>query len=188
MDSNENNESTSIDDTLLDQLVAGNQDAFATCYEILMPQVYRFLRSRMPTNEDAEDLTEHVFLKVWKKRKSFDRSKSAFRTWVFVITKRSLIDWYRTRKVDAPLNEAVTKSSDENIEGEIDQEIQMKLVREALDKLDEKSSEVIRLSYLSQLTSREIAEILSISESAVRVRLHRGLKTLKEHLTNTYES
>src|SRR3989338_10018248 len=79
----------------------GDHDAFATLYDIFIDPIYRYVYYRVNQN-DAEDLTEVVFLKVWENILQYKKQKSTFAAWIFRIAHNLVVDHYRATKDRAP--------------------------------------------------------------------------------------
>ena len=163
----------------------GDTVAFGDIYKYYMPVIYRYIAFRLNSKEDAEDLTEQIFFKVWQAIRKFNPRKASFTTWLFTIAKRSLIDFYRTHKVTYELKEAIGVSSAEKSFAEvIDTKIALDRVLPVVKSLPEEQEEIIVLRFLSQLTVREAAEAMRKTEGAVRTLQHRALKQLRKDLVN----
>ena len=75
-------------------------------------KVSGYIRSKINSPQDAEDITANVFLKVYEKLDSFDESKASLSTWIFTIARNTLIDYYRGRKVFEEVSEEMSVSDD----------------------------------------------------------------------------
>lgn len=119
--------------------------------------------------ELAEDLTSDVFLKAWQKFETFDQSRS-FQAWVYRIAHNHLVDHYRLRRLEIDIDELHDLGAEDRRSWEVWQ---------LLEKLPDDDKEVISLKYLQGFSYKEIAEMLSKTEEAVRVMAHRALKKLQ---------
>jgi RNA polymerase sigma-70 factor (ECF subfamily) len=90
---------------LVARATRGDQEAFGQLYEIYLDAIYRYLYHRVSVKEDAEDLTEHVFLKAWENLEGYRPQGVGFRAWLYRIAHNALIDHYRTRRNPDPLEE-----------------------------------------------------------------------------------
>lgn len=147
-------------------------------YEEYHMKVMRFIQSKVNDYYLAEDLCSDVFVKVYEKLGSFDENKSSFSTWVFTITRNTLIDYYRTRKVTEEIPENLTYYDDQEEEDITDKDLEK--LAFALEKLDERSRKLIILHYYDGLTLKEIAEKLNISYIYAKVLHSKSLKNLKQ--------
>ena len=163
-----------------------NEDAFETLYEHFFPRVYNFIYTRVKNSADADDITSITFVKMNENLERYNPAQAAFSTWLFRIATNSIID--HTRRVEnnqeTEWEEFFDPAAPEYQEPEA-QALEKEGHRElfaALDKLNERERRIIELRYWGEQDTRTIAEILSMSESNVRVTLHRALGKLKNIL------
>lgn len=78
------------------------EDIFLAYYA----KVSAYIRGRVDNHHDAEDLTAHVFEKVYSKLHTFDETKASLPTWIYTITRNAVTDYYRTRRIHASYDEA----------------------------------------------------------------------------------
>ncbi|MCR4279485.1 MAG: sigma-70 family RNA polymerase sigma factor [Candidatus Zambryskibacteria bacterium] len=174
----EKGQSTEI---LIRESIHGNVIAFQTLYDRFSDDLFRFIRVRVATRDDAHDILQEVFLDLWK---AFEKSgfiyssDGEFMGFLFVIARRKLAKLYRFRPLTVSLDEMDNDPSntDESLAGEI------AVLFQALGKLNKEDQELIKLRYYSGLSFPEIAKLLDKGESAVKVRHHRALAKLKELL------
>ena len=172
-----------------------NQDteAFREVYQIFADKIYRYIFFRIPSQEQAEDLLQDVFLKFWNYLAGEDVKVDNLQALLYRLAKTSIAGYYLTQgqqkniaerdKVDLDEMEWQLESKDD-IEHEIDIKMRVKQVHQQLDTLgNEEYKEVIELRYLQGLSHKEIAEVMNKSENNIRVLFHRALKKLKENLT-----
>lgn len=129
--------------------------------------------------ENAEDLLQETYIKVFKNIKKYDSKKSEA-SWIYTIARNTLVDFYRKRngKGGTELDDYYLPSGGKGSE-EIDNSI---LIRNAIKKLVKKRQEVIVLYYFQQLSYKEISEVLECSINTVKSRLSRAKSDLKEIL------
>lgn len=164
-----------------------DQRAFAELFLEHKRPLYAFLRSRLPSREDADDLMNLVFLRAWNfVLTSHANEKDHFSGLVFHLARYALKDFWKTRRQDVSLAEA----SESGLEPEdaarsgatIEAGAEVEMIRRALERLPEEYQEVIVLRMFQQLDFDEIAKRMEKNASAVRVTLHRALKELRKHL------
>jgi RNA polymerase sigma-70 factor (ECF subfamily) len=173
----------SVLERLLRESARGDTGSFKELYEFLSNRVFAYVRSRTLARDDALDITQQVFIELWKALPRFTyRSDATFYGFLFTIAKRQLIRTYRDAR-----NAAVPLEREEDVPdaGE-DRVLEDTLVR-ALASLDDISREIVVLHHWSRHTFGEIAPMLDMNESAVRVRHHRALGTLRTILGDTEE-
>lgn len=155
---------------------------FKTVYELLVDKVFAYVSYRVSDRDTATDIVQEVFIDLHAGLQNFTyQSDAQFFSFVFLITKRKLAKHYAAsnekQESEVTLNELVVASPPANIE--VDDS-----VHRALNTLEEDTREIIILHHWSRYTFPEIASLLNMTESAVRVRHHRALKSLATTLTN----
>ncbi|MCC6643597.1 sigma-70 family RNA polymerase sigma factor [Candidatus Peregrinibacteria bacterium] len=165
------------------QAQSGDWSAFAKLYEYFVDKVYKYIYFKS-SQEEAMDLTETVFLKVWENLKNYKpKTGSSFGSWVFRIAHNLLVDHYRLRKETSELKEIHADQRDEASPVFLaEQSLARRGLHQAMSKLKEIYREVLTLSYLNGLTNAEVAEIMKKSEGGLRVLKFRALQELKKIL------
>lgn len=169
---------------LVRQFQQGDRDAFAKIYDHYVEKVYKYFFFKLG-QEEAFDLTETVFLKVWENVRNYKKKQgSSFAAWVFRIAHNLLIDHYRFNKINVELDEAEPDRRRENNPVFLtEQAISRDGLRSALSKLKTPYQEVITLAFLNGLENEEIAQVMKKSEGSLRVLKFRALRELKRVLT-----
>ena len=164
-----------------------DQRAFAELFLEYRKSLYAFLRTRLPTDEDADDMLNMVFLRAWNFiLTSHTNEKDHFSGLVFHIARYALKDYWKRKKYDVSLTEMQEAGNDledrsrSGAATEAGAEIEM--IRTSLNRLSEEYQEVIVLRIFEQLDYNEIAKRMEKNVNAVRVTLHRALKELRKHL------
>jgi RNA polymerase sigma-70 factor (TIGR02952 family) len=159
-------------------------EAFAAFYEQYLPKIFRYISYRVTDRYMAEDLTATVFEKALSKFNQYSLEKAALSTWVFRIARNTLIDHFRARgrEKTVPLDEAFDrpvngKSPEQTI---IEQE-ESQLLRACISKLSTHEQEIISLKFSSEMTNRQIADMLGLTESNVGVILYRTVRKLRNY-------
>ncbi len=158
---------------------------------------YRFAGS----GDDAQDLTQEVFIKMFRTLSSYDVERGAFMTWVTTITRNLLVDHFRKSKQDrmtdsldaAPSEHEDAMPLSEKIEDKAptaDISVQSRetreLVHSALQKLSPELREAVILRDLQDLDYKDIATVLKVPEGTVKSRINRGRAELARLLQRTY--
>ena len=170
----------------LAQRAATDEDAFEELYQYFFPRVYNFIFARLKNYADADDVTSITFLKMNEHLDNYDPSKAAFSTWLFRIANNAIIDHTRhiDRNNETEWEEFLDPAAPEHDEPErqmVTSETSRELL-EAIDKLNERERRIVELRYWGEQDTKTIAEILSMTESNVRVTLHRALGKMKKFL------
>lgn len=171
-------------DRLLGQVARGDSAAFESLYDHLGSLVYGVARRVVRDPSRAEDVTQEVFLDVWRKAPSFDRSRGSVKTWVLTIAHRRAVDAVRRseaqRKYDG---QAVPEDvrHDEAVDGLIQDE-EHTAVRGCLETLTDLQLESVRLAYFNGYTYAEVATLLDKPLPTIKTRMRDGLIRLRDCL------
>ncbi len=162
---------------------------FEQIYRDESDAIFRFCLIRVSNREQALDITQETFLRLWQSMKNKEEIRNT-RAYLFTIAHRLIVDWYRKKKSISL--ESLQKNNDENDydqvydvpdEKTLDAENLGAEARYVLDKLDEismGSRQPVYLRFVEGLSPGEIAEILGISANAASVRINRGLEELRK--------
>jgi len=144
-----------------------------------LPRIYNYFRFRLAAEADIEDLTARVFEKAWSARGRYRRDLAAFSTWLYRIAQNVSVDYLRSRRTHAPLEDAVELVGD--VTPEADEERRSDLARLAAltASLPDRERDLIALRYGAGLSNRAIAPLVGLSESNVGTILHRTVQTLR---------
>jgi RNA polymerase sigma factor (sigma-70 family) len=182
----------SSDDAIVKRCLEGDVNAFSLLVERYQNVVYGLSYHMIGNFADAQDLTQESFIKAYITLSRI-KDPAKFASWLYRITVNACNNWLRDRKGadDLPL-EAVaqtgaayssTRSPEEHAEAE---ELCIS-VREAIAALSERNRLTVTLYYMDGLSYAEIGSFLSLSQSAVKSRLHRAREQLKEGLISMVE-
>ena len=149
-------------------------------YRSYYRKVYGYIKSKINNTQNAEDLATDVFMKVYAKIDSFDETKASLSTWIFTITRNTLTDYYRTRKVHDEIPETLPDGS--SVEDSVCNEETLNALAQALGTLEERERDIIILRYYSGKTLKEIAEQLGISYAYVKVLQTKAMEKLKNFI------
>jgi len=175
-----NNISTDI----LEKVKEGDADAFTDIVDAYQNAIYNLCYRMLYNRTEAEDATQETFWKAWTNFSKYDFNRS-FSTWILSIAAHYCIDLQRKKKVpeieiDETMEEIIPDPiphpEQEAIKNEEEQQIQ-----DMLNSLNETDRAAIVLRYWYDFSDREIAESLSVSESAVKSRLFRARKQLAQY-------
>jgi RNA polymerase sigma-70 factor (ECF subfamily) len=159
-----------------------NQPTFASVYSAHKDAIYTYVYYRVNGDTDvAADVVSDVFLKAYKNFGSYD-SRYSIHTWLYTITKRTLIDYYRRAKTHIDIDEIDVSDGTDPLFELVNAKANSLDIERALETLPEIQSTCIRAQFWGGETSPEIAERLNISPAAVRKHVSRGLATLRSAL------
>ena len=146
-------------------------------YRDYYQKVLGFLYNKTSDRTLAEDLASDVFLKVYEKLDTFDSTKASLSTWIFTITRNTLTDHFRTRRVFEEVPEELDDGSD--VEDEVCNAQMLELLAKALEKLDEREQDIIIQHFYHGKTLREIADAMDISYAYVKVLQNKAFSALR---------
>jgi RNA polymerase sigma-70 factor (ECF subfamily) len=152
-------------------------------YKEFYPKVYQYLVNRMGSIEDAEDMAQTVFLKIFSKLDTFDASKSSLSTWIFNITRNTLIDHQRsmTLRLHEEIPDTVADEGPDMLDTLIMEQEQERLA-DALERLTSEERDLIILHYYKEYTLLKVAELMRRPYGQIK-RLHmKALQKLKFQL------
>ena len=168
---------------LISSLKKGSHEAFNNLYNLYWKHIYNFCRLYV-SKENAEEILQEVFIKIWIKRSLLDENKN-FKGYLFIITRNELFEWFRKKEISdyqiLPLISILEESSD-NMEEEVSTGDLRSYIDGLILKLPSKSRIIFNLSRNLHLTNQEIAEKLHISVKAVEAGITRALKILRENI------
>lgn len=157
-------------------------DEFLRAYDQYADAIFRHCYYRVYDREKAKELSQECFMKTWEYLAS-GKKVDNLRAFLYRVANNLVIDSSRKKKetsLDAMMDEGFEPAEPgperTTIAAEAGQMIAL------LDKLDEKYRDVVRMRYLDDLSPKEIAHALGESENVVSVRIHRGIKQLREYL------
>ncbi len=152
---------------------------FSRLLEDNKDKIYRICCYYLSNDEDRKDLYQEALLNLWKAYKSF-REESAFSTWAFRITVNTALQFISKEKRSKAGRQSYS-SEKRNIEdgGAITESHEMEILQKSILKLPLIDMIIISL-VLEEVSSKEIAKIIGLSDSNVRVRIHRAKGTLKK--------
>lgn len=188
---------TRSDVQLMLDVKAGDQQSFELLLQRYRTPLVNFLYRMVRNREQAEDLAQEVFLRVYRAREDYEPS-AKFTTWLFRIATNLALNSVRDNRyqklqtsLDAPIvadaeggDERMMEVADEHpdIEQHLVEEARKKMIRHAIEKLPEKQRAAVLLHKYQELDYGEISKILQCSESALKSLLFRAYETLRVEL------
>ena len=181
--------------------MAGDAAAWQEIVQQYNRRIYNICYRFSGSPDDAGDLTQEVFIKIYRTLSTFDGTKAAFMTWVTTVTRNLLVDHFRKGKYDrvtdsldaTPGNQEDGLSIGDQLEDQRsspEQRMQsqetQKMVQAALLKLSPELREAVILRDLQDMDYKEIAKVLRVPEGTVKSRINRGRTELARLLQRTY--
>ena len=164
---------------LVNQAIQGDRDAFIRLIREIENSLYNTAKSMLRKEEDVADAIQETILKAYKSMHTL-REPQYFKTWMFRILINECNSMLSRRSLSTSYAEVPAKQEQLSPYDEVD-------MREAVDRLEESKRIVIVLHYFEDLTLRQVADTLNISESAVKMRLSRARQELYQKFKNFRE-
>lgn len=174
---------------LVRRVLTGDKEAFRSLVERYQNYVFSVAITIIKNREEAEEVAQDVFIKVYKQLGSFQQ-RSQLSTWLYTITYRTALDYARRKR---PYTEPIEREDGQTLPiaenpaaGPSDQLLQHDLretLQEAVKKLEPADAALLQLYYFKERSVREITEITGMSASNVKTRLFRLRNQLKEVLS-----
>jgi len=195
-------EDTQVVSLLVRRCVAGDAAAWEEIVQRYNRRIYNICYRFAGTSDDAQDLTQEVFIKMYRTMGSYDVERGAFMTWVTTMTRNLLVDHFRKTKQDRVTDSLDGASSEHEDSMPLSDKIQDKgpapdskvqsretseTVHRALEKLSPELREAVILRDLQDMDYREIAAVLKVPEGTVKSRINRGRAELARLLQRTYK-
>lgn len=159
------------------------REGFAVLVKQYSEKLYWKVRRIVLSHEDANDVLQNVFIKVWSNLQNF-QGKSSLSTWLYRIAINESLDFLRKQKqadkvsADEDVSVASRLMSDEYFDGD---EVQARL-QEAVARLPEVQRMVFNLKYFEEMKYSEMSQILNTSEGALKASYHLAVKKITEYL------
>jgi len=177
------------DEQLIKDYLSGDESAFTEIINNYLKLIYNFSYRLIGNEKAAEDVSQEIFLKVWKNLKKFDTEKS-FKTWIFSIAKNTCIDYLRKRK-EIPLSVFDSDDGGNVIEDFLqDEEMKAdelfalsqdkKQLEIVMNSLSIVQKQVIVLKYTNEMSLSEIAEVMDIPLDTAKSHYRRALLKMRK--------
>jgi RNA polymerase sigma-70 factor, ECF subfamily len=175
------------DEHLVPDLVAraqsGDRQAAGALYDHYADRVFRFVRARLSNQQDAEDVTQRVFLQMIQALPRYERRGTPFGAWLFRIARNAVIDHQRVQRTHEPIDElAETASGQRGPEETAIARAEIDRVAAAMERLTDEQREVITLRFFADLSSHEVAAVLGRRDGAIRATQFRAVQALRRQL------
>ena len=187
---------------LVRRCVSGDAAAWQEIVQQYHRRIYNICYRFSGSADDAADLTQEVFIKMYRTLSTFDVTRASFMTWVTTVTRNLLVDHFRKGKYDRITDslDAAPASQEDGLplaeqledksagpEAQVRSKETQKVVHEALRRLSPELREAVILRDLQDLDYKDIAKVLSVPEGTVKSRINRGRTELARLLQRTYK-
>lgn len=175
-----------IDKGTIEAFRDGQISGFEKIYRLFNGRVYNFVFSIIRDSSLAKDLTQDTFLLIWDRRANFDGANN-LEGYIFTVAKNAVYQHIRRKLLlQKYINKSGTNLEPENagIEQKLDNKLFEEDVLKLINELPESRKKIFLLFWKSDMSYREIAELLSVSEKTVATQIHRSLQFLREKFGN----
>ena len=173
------------DEDLMGLVEVGDAEAFAALYDRHGRMAYSLAYRMVGEKQEAEDVVQEAFIKVWRSSGGYRVGRGSVRTWILSIVRNGGIDHIRSRASRGRMQDKVEASAPESEPSEAFAEAwrntQQGRVREALKALPQEQLKILELAYFSGYTHVEIAELLGVPLGTVKGRMRAGLKKMRAY-------
>jgi RNA polymerase sigma-70 factor (ECF subfamily) len=167
----------------IERAASGDQAAFAEFYDEVSPVVFGTTLKVLRNRAMAEEVTQDVFLELWRLAPRYDRSKGSPKAWAATVAHRRAVDRVRSEESTRARNEADARLGDvahDVVVDEVTTNLDHQRVVGALAQLSAPQREAVSLAYYGGHTYREVAAILDVPEGTIKTRIRDGLIRLRD--------
>jgi len=168
----------SVDERALLARAQTSAAGFGELFDAYYDRIYAYAYRRIGSREIAEDIAAGVFEDALNGIRRVRWQGKPVIAWLYRIAARRVADFFRQRKVDDPLDDAISISRDE-ANDLLERADEYAMVQRAIEQLNKRDREMIRLAFFDELDGAEMAAMLGCTANNAYVRLHRALKNLK---------
>jgi len=177
------------DKTIIFEYLKGDQKALEFLVKKYLNHIYSFIYKNVGDPEAAEDITQEVFVRVWKNIRKFDLNKD-FKPWIFQIAKNASIDYLRKRKTipfsrfeNSQGQNMLTETLADNGPGILERLNTKTEFEKAIVGLSEKDKNLIQLRHSQGMSFKEIAQKMNSSINTIKSRYRRTIKNMQKKAT-----
>lgn len=186
---------------LVRRCISGEAAAWEEIVRLYSRRIYNICYRFAGSQTDAEDLTQDIFIRIYRTLSSFDSAKASFNTWITTVTRNMLVDHFRKTKNEratdsldsAPGEDGNRQTLSEQLQDgtlspdkHLEQRDTKTMVHAALQKLSPELREAVILRDIQDMDYKEIAQALNVPEGTVKSRINRGRAELTRLLQRTY--
>jgi len=169
------------------RLREGDDSCFKEIYDLYHFKVFCFVKKYTAQLADSEDVTQNVFIHLWKYRAKLDPDVS-LEAVLFKSSKQEISKWYKKQnRIFSVENEQLIKELDSSTESDDDIDLKLEIIQSLLNKVPEKRRKIFKLNKFEDLSHKEIAIEMNMSPSAVANQISKTLQFLKENSVQNHE-
>jgi RNA polymerase sigma-70 factor (ECF subfamily) len=173
-------------EALLGQVARGDESAFEEVYDHASSAVFGLIRRVLRDPAQAEEVTQEVFVEVWRSATRFDAQKGSARSWILMMAHRRAVDRVRSAQARHDREDSVAAREQVRVFDEVAEEVELRLeqqqVHRCLGSLTELQRESVTLAFYGGYTYPEVATLLGAPLGTVKTRMRDGLIRLRDCL------
>ena len=163
-----------------------NQNEFLKLVSPFKDKLFRLAKRLLVSNEEAEDATQEVLVKLWVKKEGLEKYTSV-EALAMTMTKNFCLDQLKSKRAtNMSLVHSNYTSNEASLQQKLEDQDSLSWVEKVVNNLPEQQRLIIQMRDVEQYEFEEIAKILEMNETAIRVALSRARKTIREFMTNTH--
>ena len=166
--------------SIFEGIFKNDEMSFNNLYENYKGLVYKIAFSILKNKENSEEITQKVFMKIWEIEKGKLPKKSEA-SWIYTLTKNEALNFLRSKKVEQNIDDMYYITSEDT---EINEIIEQDSYNRIISKLNLKEQEIVSLKIISNLSFKQISQILNVPEGTVKWKYYKSMHTLKLLLGN----
>ncbi len=176
----------------LAQLAAGTHSALAGCFDLMGPVVFSLAVRMLRDRGAAEDVTQDVFVQVWRQAQNFDPARGSPQAWVMMIARTRILDRLRSRRAGIALRHAGDQLPEAPDAEDWPDDLAISrehaaCVRKALLELPTEQRQAVELAFFEGLTHQEIAQRTDVALGTIKTRIRLGLLKIRDRLRSVME-
>jgi RNA polymerase sigma-70 factor (ECF subfamily) len=171
---------------LLAQVAEGDQSAFAALYDQTASRVLGLVRRLLKDFAQSEEVTQEIFVEIWRNSKRYDPNKGSALTWILTMAHRRAVDRIRasqsSRDRDTRIGIRDLDREYDSVSESVEISVEHERVGKALSRLTELQRQAVTLAYYGGYSHSEVAAMLSVPIGTVKTRLRDGMIRLRDEL------
>lgn len=178
----------SSEQELIEDIKNGDRNKYGVLVDRYSPMVFHIVRRFENDEEEVEELAQQIFVKVYTRLDSFNR-QSKFSSWLYMVAKNHCRDYAKNiRRQNKRFSEMETVELEEEMpkselpDSQIEADEWSRLLETALDRINGDNAKAFLMKYRDNMTYKAMSKRLDVSVSALKVRVHRARKELKEYI------
>lgn len=176
-----------IDVDYIKRLALGDRSAFDALFLLYYPKVKVFIIGFVKDQDDASDLAQDVFVKIWNNRSNLGQVES-FAAYIFKIAKNIIFDFFRRQSLYEKYTQEEIRMNVDEISCELNEVLDARelelLIYGVIDKMPEKRQAIFKMSRNQRLSNDEISQQLGLSKRTVETHISNALKELRDFITS----